>query len=82
MGVDPGNAGSEFKIKSIVSVEGKYELRWESVASRQYRVLASTTLNAPWLPVSDLLPGTGSELVFTEPISETRIFYRVEVSVP
>ncbi len=83
-GTNPSNSQSAFRIKSATrdSVTS-FTVRWDSVSGRTYRVMKSTTLTGGWLPASDPISGTGSEIPFTDPFAtDPKSFYEIQVSLP
>ena len=84
-GTDPASGSSTFAITSITQTAGQFTVRWPSVTGRTYTVLRSTQLTSgTWAPVSSASAGTGGELFFTDtpPPPETKVFYKVQVTLP
>lgn len=85
---DPVNATSRLVISSVTQTapgSGQFTVRWTSAVGRTYTVLRATQLTSgPWTPVSSPSAGTGGELSFTDtpPGAETRVFYKVQVTLP
>ena len=67
-------------INSMVAFAGQVTLGWTAIPGKNYRVLASTTLNGPWNPVPGDVTATNSIATKTDSISagSTR-YYRVLV---
>ncbi len=82
-GTSPIDPHSLFSIGSVVRTQpAGFTLRWDSVAGRSYRVMRSTSLSNNWTTISDLLPGTGGELSFTDTSSSApKNFYRMQISI-
>lgn len=52
---------------------------WDSVAGLNYLVLATTNLLAPFAPISDPIPGTGSSTFFYDPNPAPQKFYQIQM---
>ncbi len=82
-GTSPIDPQSAFRIKNAThETDSGFTVRWESITGRTYTVMKSTTLSGDWLPASEPMPGTGSELFFTDPdASPPGCFYRIGVEI-
>ena len=53
-------------------------LVWSSVPGKNYQVMATTNLNSPFLPISNLIPGTGTSTFYSATGNPaTNSYYRV-----
>ena len=52
---------------------------WNSLSGVNYQVLATTNLAKPFLPISGLIPGTGSTASFYDPNPASQKFYEIEL---
>ena len=53
-------------------------LVWSSVPGKNYQVMATTNLNSPFLPISNLIPGTGTSTFYSDTGNPaTNSYYRV-----
>lgn len=82
-GTDPRDSNSVFVVRSVAQtgIYGEYQVTFSSATNRQYRVWASTDL-VNWQLVQDLIPGTGADVIVTDPRilpPTAEMFYRVEV---
>jgi hypothetical protein len=54
---------------------------WDGVSNIHYRVLATTNLNYPMIPISPIIPGNGASSTFyydSDPDAVSK-FYRIQV---
>ncbi|MHC1766747.1 MAG: VWA domain-containing protein [Verrucomicrobiia bacterium] len=83
-GTDPTNRNEALRIDSIACNlrEGTITLSWPSVPGRFYTVWGNSSLTSTsWLPVKGYIdmPGTGSRLIYTNPMDSAPTFLRIEV---
>jgi endonuclease/exonuclease/phosphatase family metal-dependent hydrolase len=64
-----------FRLLSISRTNEIVSLKWESAASRQYRLEMSSDLTV-WTPLASNLTATGADLTFTTNVPETVKFFR------
>jgi hypothetical protein len=77
-GTDPYNSNSVLRITGLAN--GNQLVVWNSVSNVNYRVLATTNLNYPMVPISPIVPGTGdSTFYFDGSPDAVSKFYRVQV---
>ena len=77
-GTNPHDSNSVLRITSLA--DGNQLIVWDSVSNVNYRVLATTNLSQPMVPISPIIPATGASTFFFDnsPPSDSR-FYRVQV---
>lgn len=78
----PTNRASRFTVDMSSSLPPT--LRFNSSSSRSYRLEGTTSLAPPvtWTPVGEAVSGNGSVVSLTDNDAESRLYYRVRVSVP
>lgn len=87
-GLDP-NVAQAYLPRMGTTLEG-LTLTFPTIKHREYRVLFAESVSGDWTPASSWMPGTGSDLVWTDdgtqtggnPASQPARFYRLEVRVP
>ena len=52
---------------------------WDSAPGINYQVLATTNLLAPFAPVSDVIPGSGSSTFFFDPNPADQKYYQIQM---
>jgi sugar lactone lactonase YvrE len=86
-GTDPTNAGSLLRLISArllrsfnASSLPTLVVRWTSEAGKNYILEVSSLANPQWLPISEIIPGTGFEIERTTiPIDGTGSFIRIRL---
>lgn len=82
-GTDPQNPGSRFSLSAPQAKPGGMVIRFNTGLDRTYRVEFKNNLNDPvWLPFGADIPGTGSVVEVTDPVSTATTpirFYHVRV---
>jgi hypothetical protein len=77
-GTDPYDPNSVLRITGLAN--GNQLIVWESVTNRNYRVLATTNLNYPMVPISPIIPGSGaSTFYFDNAPDAAQKYYRIQV---
>jgi hypothetical protein len=77
-GTNPFDSNSVLRITGLAS--GNQLVVWESVSNRNYRILATTNLSYPMIPISPIIPGGGPSTFFFDGAPDaTNKFYRVQV---
>ncbi len=77
-GTNPFDPNSVLRITALAS--GNHLIVWDSVAGRNYQVLATTNLTYPMQVISPVLPASGpSSFYFDSAPDATNKFYRVQV---
>ena len=77
-GTDPYDPNSVLRITSLSN--SNQLVVWQSVSNINYQVLATTNLLSPLVPVSPIIPGSGSSTFFLDTSAAgTKKFYRIQV---
>jgi hypothetical protein len=77
-GTNPYDANSVLRITALEN--GNQLVVWDSVSNINYRVLATTNLNTPMLPISPVIPASGSStFYFDSSPGAAGKFYRIQV---
>jgi hypothetical protein len=77
-GTNPYDANSVLRITALEN--GSQLVVWDSVSNINYRVLATTNLNTPMLPISPVIPASGpSTFYFDSSPDAAGKFYRIQV---
>jgi hypothetical protein len=63
-------------------VSGGLEIEYSTAAGRVYQVWKSNTLANDWQAVGPLVSGDGAFKVYSDPMTESRAFFRVAVEIP
>jgi hypothetical protein len=79
----PTNRWSVFVL--TISSATNMTVSWDSSSNRLYGLSSATNLRVedPWTPVLHMtdIPGTGGTMVYTNPPSDVRVFYRASTSL-
>ena len=77
-GTNPYDANSVLRITGLEN--GHQLIIWDSIANINYQVLATTNLNSPMLPISPIIPASGSSTFYfdNDPDAANK-FYRIQV---
>lgn len=82
-GTDPNNASDVLNITGITRRGAEYDIVFPSKNNRNYRLEVSTRLTGGWVPLGDLMSGTGGNISATVPElivpGATGFFYRLRV---
>ena len=80
-GTDPASNSSLLRITS--QADGGRTVTWSSAAGRTYRILTTTNVNQPFVPLSGVLASGGATTSFTDPNpAGARKYYRIELLAP
>ena len=80
-GTNPRDANSFFKIDGTTAGSG-FELRWDSVAGREYTVqLSSDLTSGTWSNIHSVV-ATGADTSYAPPTTDAHSSYRVQVAAP
>jgi len=77
-GTNPFDSNSVLRITGLAN--GNQLVVWDSVSNINYRVLATTNLSLPLLPISPIIPAGGSSTFYFDGAPDaTNKFYRIQV---
>jgi hypothetical protein len=77
-GTDPYNSNSVLRITALAN--DHQLIVWDSVSNINYQVLATTNLSYPMVPISPIVPGSGSSTFYFDSAPDAaHKFYRIQV---
>lgn len=79
-GTDPTDSSSKFVIDEFTYQGGTFDLGWQSVSGKSYRIVASTRLlETEWVPIEENINATSDRTLVNFQSNSPTVFFQVHV---